>query len=286
MRPRRTLLFLPGDSERKIARAAVSAVDAVVMDLEDGVAVAHKEIARSNVLTALQSVDFGRSERIVRLNAVGTGLETADLEATVAGRPDAYLLPKVSSPTAIQWLDQSLTVAETRHGFEQGHIRILALIETALGVVNLTTIAQASPRLDVLAFGAEDLAGDIGAIRTRAGWEVFYARSAVVTTAAAFGLQAIDMIFTDLENDAALGDECRQAMDLGYQGKMAIHPRQAALIQTAFTPSPAQLAAAHRLVDAYRRHQEAGSGVFTLDGHMVDAPMIRAAERTLGRANV
>ena len=282
--PRRALLFMPGDSVRKIAKAMTLDADSIVMDLEDGVAFSQKETARAVVLASLQTLDFGRRERVVRLNPVGSGLEPTDLAATVAGRPDAYMLPKVHSPEHLVWLDSALAKAEAEHGWEVGQIRILALIETALGVMNLAAIAQASPRLQALLFGAEDLAADIGAVRTRSNSEVQYARSAVVTAAAAYGLQAIDMVFTDLADKAGLAVECRQAVELGYQGKMAIHPRQTPIIQTAFSPTPAQLAAAQRLVDAYRAHQAAGAGVFVLTGRMVDAPMLAAAEKGLARA--
>ncbi len=275
---------MPGDSVRKIAKATTLDADSIVMDLEDGVAFSQKEAARAVVLASLQTLDFGPRERVVRLNPVGSGLEQADLDATVAGRPDAYLLPKVQAPEHLVWLDQALGAAEARHGWEAGTIHLLALIETARGVVNVAAIARASPRLQALLFGAEDLAADLGAVRTRSNREVLYARSAVVTAAAAFGLQAIDMIFTDLADEAGLEAECRQAVELGYQGKMAIHPRQAAVIQAVFTPSAEQVAAAERLIAAYRDHKDAGAGVFVLDGRMVDAPMLAAAEKVLARA--
>lgn len=283
-RPRRSLLFLPGDSERKIAKAAVLGADCVVMDLEDGVAPSAKATARACVLAALQTVDFGGSERIVRLNPVGSGLEEDDLAGTLTGQPDAFMLPKVDSPASIHWLDRHLSAAETAHGWEAGSIQVLALIETALGIMNLREIAQASPRLDALLFGAEDLAGDMGAVRTPAGWEVFFARSTVAIAAAAYGLQAIDMVFVTLDDLEGLAAECQQAVELGYQGKMAIHPRQVPVIQAAFSPTTDQLAAAQRLLAAYHAHQDAGTGVFALDGKMVDAPMLRAAERILARA--
>jgi citrate lyase beta subunit len=283
-RPRRGLLFLPGDSERKIVKAAALGADGVVMDLEDGVAAAAKTTARATTLAALQTVDFGRSERVVRLNPVGSGLEEADLAATLPGRPDAYMLPKVGSPAAIAWLDQQLTAAEIASGWRPGGIRILAIIETALGIMNLREIAQASARLDALLFGAEDLAADMGAIRTPAGAEIAVARGLVAIAAAAYNLQAIDMVFVTLDDLDGLAAECRRAVELGYQGKMAIHPRQIPVIQTAFASPPAQIAAAQRLIDAYHRHQAEATGVFALDGKMVDTPMVAAAERVLARA--
>jgi len=286
MRSRRALLFMPGDSEHKIQKAAGLAVDSIVMDLEDGVAWSQKGAARAMVLQALQTLDFGGSERVVRLNPVASGLAEVDLQTTIAGRPDAYVLPKVEAPADLIWLEDRLGQFEARCGWPPGGIRMLALIETARGVVNVREIAQAGRRLDALLFGAEDLIGDIGGVRTQSNWEVQYARSKVAITAAAFGLQPIDQIFVDLKDEDGLTAECLQALALGYRGKMAIHPTQAALIQAAFSPTPAQVAAARRLIAAYEAHQSRGTGVFALDGKVVEAPMLKAAQQLLARADI
>ncbi len=285
MRIRRALLFMPGDSERKIHKAAALGIDSIVMDLEDGVAWSQKQAARAATAQALQALDFGGSERAVRLNPAPSDLAEADLQATIAARPDAYVLPKVETPAHLLWLAAQLDHFEARFGWPSQGIRILALIETARGVVNVHEIAQASPRLDALLFGAEDLIGDIGGVRTPSNREVLYARSKVAIVAAAFGLQAIDQIFVDLHDQARLQAECQEALELGYRGKMAIHPTQAALIQAAFSPTPAQMAAAAQLVAAYEAHQACGAGVFTLDGKVVEAPMVKAAQQLLSRVD-
>jgi citrate lyase subunit beta-like protein len=151
-------------------------------------------------------------------------------------------------------------------------------------VLFLREIAGASSRLDALVFGAEDLAGDMGAQRTAEGWEVFYARSAVVTTAKAYGLQAIDMVFIDLQDVGALEMECRFARRMGYDGKMAIHPRQVEVMHQVFRPSEEEVAWALHIIRSFESHQSKGSGVFDLDGKMVDMPMVRAAKNTLRKA--
>jgi citrate lyase beta subunit len=174
--------------------------------------------------------------------------------------------------------------AEDARGWPSASIRLLAIVETARGVMNLKEIAQASQRLDGLMFGAEDLAANIGARRTRAGWEVFYARSAVVTAAAAYNLQAIDMILADLNDLDRLEEECISAQALGYEGKMAIHPRQVEVIDRVFTPSGEEIEQAQRLVQANNQHQATGSGVFELDGQMIDRPLVRTAEQVLAKA--
>ncbi|HEY53988.1 MAG TPA: CoA ester lyase [Caldilineae bacterium] len=284
MRPRRTVLFVPGDSERKIRKAAMLDADCVVMDLEDGIAWSRKGAARKTATEALLTMDFGRSERAVRINAVGSGLEEADLKSTIVGRPDAYVLPKVETPAQLIRLDKMLDVLERRCEYEPNSTRVLALVETALGIMNLREIAQTSRRVDALMFGAEDLIGDIGGRRTQGRWEVFYARSKIVTTAAAFGLQAIDMVFVDLNDAEGLQAECQQAAELGFRGKMAIHPDQLPVTLAAFSPTSEQVSEAKRLIEAYETYQASGSGVFTLDGKMVEASMLRTAEQVLARA--
>ncbi len=281
---RRALLFVPGDNRRMIQKATTLDVDCLCLDLEDGVALNRKEAARDIIRESLQTLNFGRSERLVRLNRLGSGLEQADFDQTIGGRPDGVLLPKVESPEAIRWLDEHLTSAERANGWPRGSLTMLAMIETAKGVVNLPAIAGASARLSALVFGAEDLAGDLGATRSREAWEVFYARSAVVTHAAAFGLQAIDMVYVDYRDTEGLVREARQGADLGYAGKQIIHPGQIAPVQAAFTPSDDAIAAAQRLVAAFEAHQASGRGAFALDGKMVDRPMLRAAEQVLAKA--
>lgn len=285
-RVRRALLFMPGDDRRKIEKGALIDVDAIIMDLEDGVALSNKEAARHGVSAALQEVDFGKSERIVRLNPPSVPeLSRPDFDITIRGRPNTYVLPKIESAGQVQLIDSWLTEAESLNGWPAGEIALIALIETALGIVRLAEIAASSSRLQALAFGAEDLAGDMGAQRTAEGWEGFYARSAVVLYAKAFGLQAIDTPFIDVKADETmLADEAERAMQMGYTGKLAIHPRQVAVIQQVFTPTAVQIDRARELIDLHQRHQAAGTGVFAFEGKMVDMPMIRAAQSILDRA--
>jgi citrate lyase beta subunit len=284
MRVRRALLYMPGDDRRKIEKAVGLGVDSICMDLEDGVALNRKQDARDMIRAALETLDFGKAERLVRINPVNSDLVSEDLKAVLPGRPDGLVLPKVQDAQQVQRVSQYLREFEKESGLPEGQIVLLALIETARGVVNLKEIAQSDPRLQALIFGAEDLAGDIGATRTRPGWEIFYARSAVVTHAAAFGLQAIDMVFMDLHDIAALSAECEQAAQMAYTGKQAIHPRQIEPIQIAFSPSPQAIEQAQRVVQAAAEHQQAGSGAFALDGKMIDAPVVRAAEWVLEKA--
>ncbi len=281
---RRALLYLPGDSRRKIDKAASLDVDCICLDLEDGVALNQKEAARAEIRRALSEVNFGRSEVLVRLNPFGSAFTDADLSATAPGHPHGFVLPKVESAEALRWLDARLSMLEAVNDWPPGQLVILAIVETALGILNLREIASATPRLQALIFGAEDLAGDMSLTRTRAAWEVLYARSAIVTHAAALGLQAIDMVWVDFNDTAGLVEECTFGMQLGYTGKQIIHPNQVAPVHTAFAPTPAAIAHAQRVIAAHEAHQASGQGAFALDGKMVDRPVVRAAENVLAKA--
>ena len=283
---RRAPLFMPGDSRRKIEKGAGMNVDSIIMDLEDAIALNQKETARLSVAEALREVDFGRAEALVRINQIIEGwIYKQDIEATVGEKPAGYVLPKVEGAEQVKHISELLTLAEEQHEFDRGSIKLLAIIETAKGIVNLKEIAQSDPRLEALIFGAEDLAGDIGAVRSEDGYEIFYARSAVVTHAKAFGLQAIDTVFIDLTADAeTLQAETEMIRNMGYTGKLAIHPKQVEPIQHVFTPKPDEIEDAQRLVNAFNNNQNEGTGVFQYEGKMIDMPMIRAALGILERA--
>ena len=284
MRARRALLYMPGDDMHKIRKATTLGVDCVCMDIEDGVAFNRKSEARKTIVDALHVLEFGRSERLVRINPVGSGLELEDLLAGLEGRPDGIVIPKVENSDQVRWASQSIASIEKKYDWPAGGISLIAIVETGSGIINLPQIAAADPRLQALIFGAEDLAGDIGAIRSREGWEVFYARSAVVTHAAAFNLQAIDMVYLDFQDVEGLIIECQFGAQMGFSGKQIIHPNQVEPVQSAFTPSDEAISHAMRLMDSYAAHQQSGRGAFALEGKMVDAPIIKTAERVLERA--
>jgi citrate lyase beta subunit len=284
MIPRRALLYMPGDDLRKIQKATTLDVDCICMDMEDGVAPNRKAEARAVIAQALHNLDFGRSERLVRINAVGSGLETADLEMALPARPQGVVIPKLEYAEQIQWVSQQIWKYERNAGWPEGGIRLLVVVESARGILSLAQIAAADPRLEAMIFGAEDFASDIGAIRTSAGMEVFYARSALVTHAAAFALQAIDMVFIDFRDSEGLRREALQGAQMAFAGKQIIHPNQVAPVQEAFTPSDEAIAHARRLMAAFEQHQQAGRGAFALDDKMIDAPLVKAAERVLALA--
>ena len=281
-RLRRALLFMPGDNMHKIEKGAGLGIDGMIMDLEDGVALSKKAVARTTTLYALQTLQFGTTERLIRINPVGSPFWRDDLAGTIEGHPDCYIIPKVESAEQVKRVAIWLREAEHQRGWEK--TPLIAIIETALGIVHLTEIAMANRRLVALAFGAEDFAGSIGATRTPAGKEVLYARSAVVTHAAAFGLSAIDTPFVNLNDDDGLIRDTTSGMQMGYTGKLAIHPKQITPITQTFNPTESAIAYARRVLEANTAQQEGGTGVFELDGQMIDMPMVHAAETVMARA--
>jgi citrate lyase beta subunit len=284
MRARRALLYTPGDDQHKIQKTTTMDIDCICLDIEDGVANNRKAQARVVINEALTTLKFGQSERLVRINPVGSGLEIQDLAEVLPAKPDGIVIPKVEYGDQVRWISAQISDVEKVKGWSPGAICIIAQIETARGVVNLQQIASADFRLQGLIFGAEDFAGDTGAIRTQDGWEVFYARSAVVIHAAAYDLEAIDLVFTDLNDIDGLINEARQGMQMGFSGKQIIHPNQVKPVQEVFTPSDEAIAQALRLLDTFNTHQQAGQGAFALDGKMIDAPVIKSAKRILERA--
>lgn len=283
-RVRRAQLYVPGDDLHKIEKAAALGVDSLILDIEDGVAMARKDAARETIAKALRTIDFGRTERLVRMNPVDSGLEEDDLETALVMHPDGIVVPKVERPEHIMWVSEQIAAFERKNNWTDGGICILALIETARGFVNIREIAGSDPRLDALIFGQYDLAGSLGATITPAGHESLYARSTLIIHAVAFGLQAIDSVDVDLQDIEGLVQHATQSMQMGFTGKQAIHPRQIEPINAVFTPTDEAIAAARRLVEAYEEHQAGGRGAFALDGKMVDMPIIRAADNVLARA--
>ncbi|MGD0877121.1 MAG: CoA ester lyase [Anaerolineales bacterium] len=283
MHSRRALLYMPGLDRHKIEKALTLGVDCICMDMEDGVAPERKAEARQGIAAALRELDFVRSEKLARINAAGSGLETEDIQAVLPFHPDGVVIPKVETPEQIQWASGMIEAAELEHGWPVHSIRLLAGLETPKAILNLKEIA-CQPHLDALIFGGEDYAASVGATRTPGAEELLYARSAVVAACAAYGLQAIDMVSVDFQDLAALRREARFGAQLGYTGKQVIHPQQVTPVQEAFTPDEAAIASARRIVETFELHQAAGSGAFALDGRMIDRPLVIAAQGVLERA--
>lgn len=280
----RSLLFVPGHRREMIAKAAAAGADAVILDLEDGVAPGEKDAARRTVAAALDGSLPEHLVVFVRVNSTGSGLLDADLRGAARARMDGVCLPKCDSPADVQALAARLLTVEDRLGLPRGRLRILALIETTRGVQNAAAVARESPRVWGVVFGAEDFTADAGLPRTREGTELAPARTAVSLAAHAAGVEAIDGIFADFRDDAALAADTAEARRLGYTGKTVIHPAQIAPVHRVLAPAADEIAKARRIVDAFEQAEAAGSGIVVVDGAMVDRPVAVRAQRVLARA--
>lgn len=275
---RRSVLFTPGDNEKRMLKALTLGADTVCFDLEDAVAPENKELARATVKKVLTEAPPGGPERCVRINALSTDEWRADVAAAMAARPDVIMVPKAQDPLEVARLSQELAEEEARLGIHPGTTRFLLIVETALGVLQALPVAHAAgQRLSGLLFGAEDLAADAGLLRTRESVEVLYARSHVALAAAAARVPCVDQVFTNIQDAAGLEVEARAARMLGYTGKMAIHPDQLAPIHRAFTPSTQEVEAALRLLKA----AEGQGGAFRFEGRMIDSPLVLQAQRVV-----
>jgi citrate lyase beta subunit len=274
---------MPGDDWKKITKALTLGVDCICMDMEDGVAVNRKAEARETIAKALRELDFGASEKLARINAVGSGWEKEDIDAVLPYRPDGIVIPKIESLDQIQWGSEIIEAAELKYGWPINSVRMLVGVETAKGILNLKEIAS-HPRLDAIIFGGEDFAASVGATRTSDAIELLYARQAVVVACAAFGLQAIDIVAIDFKNLEVVRAEAEFGARLGYSGKQIIHPAQVEPVQAAFTPSAKMIEDAKRIVDAFEASQKEGKGAFALDGKMIDMPLLKNAQKVLERA--
>ncbi|KAF9958761.1 hypothetical protein BGZ72_010978 [Mortierella alpina] len=282
-RIRRSIFYVPGSDERKLKSSLSLAADCLVYDLEDGVAHNRKNIAREMVFDALEASEHRKAEKAVRINAVGSGLEFDDLNVVLrSSRLQAIVIPKVQSAKDVQFVSQM--VDSVAPFITRKNVRIIASIESALGVMNLKEIATADPRVDALVFAAEDYCADLGLTRTRDGVEMLYGRSAIVTAAHAYGLQAIDLVCMDYKNDEILREECEFGRRMGFLGKQAVHPRQLDIIQRCFLPTDQEIARAADISEGYQEHSKRGVGAFNYNGKVIDLPVVKWAEKILSRA--
>lgn len=274
---RRTVMFSPGDQPELLRKAPGTGADVIVFDLEDAVAPAKKTAGRDAVRDVVTDIDPD-AELCVRLNPVGDGGEadvTAVFGESDATAVDSVMLPKVGSATAVEAVADLLA----EHG---ARLPVLALLETAAGVLNAREIAGADPT-DAVLLGAEDLAADIGATRTREGTEILHAREHVVLAASGAGIDAIDTLYTDYEDTEGLAEDASFGRDLGFDGKMVIHPGQVPVVNDAFTPDEAEVEWARTVLAASDEAAEDDVGVFSVEGEMIDAPLIAQAEDVVRR---
>lgn len=284
----RSLLFVPGDSEKKFAKASGIGADVLILDLEDSVAPSMKEAARAQVAALLDD----RSQRdwsfFVRVNPFDTGMTFDDLAAVVKPGLDGLLIPKANGAADIARIGEELDRLEAKAGMTQGSVKIAVVAtETPLAMFNLGSYTPPHPRLVALTWGAEDLAAAIGATGNKeedGHWTDPYrlARSLCLYASASAGVAPVDTLYADFRNPEGLEADCRRARRDGFTGRIAIHPDQVAIINRCFSPSDEEIAEAQKIVDAFAANPYAGT--LGIDGKMVDIPHLKAARRTLASA--
>jgi citrate lyase subunit beta/citryl-CoA lyase len=283
----RSFLFVPGDSERKLAKGPSSGPDALILDLEDSVAADRKQIARDMVRAYLKSANRAGPKLYVRVNALDTGLTLGDLALVMQGKPDGIVFPKCVGQANLDLLANYIDAFEAREDIEAGTTRILSIAtESAAAVLALTATPARHARLIGHSWGGEDLMADLGALAKGPSPGEYddtfrFARTVNLLASVAAGVTAYDTVYPDIKNVAGLRAEANVAKRMGYGGKIAIHPDQVAVIHEVFTPSAQEIDWAQRVVATFESNP--GSGVLTLDGKMLDRPHLVLARRLLAR---
>jgi len=279
----RSLMFVPGNSEKMLSKAiGLDNLDVAMFDLEDGVPPWMKDEARELVASMLGRPPGGPS-RFVRINAIATERMEADQQSVIVPGLEGVVLPKVETADEVQLVDRILTEREPSASLVAGSVKIIAAIESARGLLNAPQVAAASPRMMGLMFGAEDFGLDIGLSTNRQGEarELVYARSAVVVAAASAHIQAIDGVWPDFKDVEGVTSDSIQARRLGFTGKSTFHPGQIDIINEIFSPSAEDVDLAQRVVKAFEEAQAAGSGSVALGGQLIDLPIVERARRVL-----
>lgn len=279
----RSMLFAPGNHPRKVAKVFAAGADAVILDLEDAVAITEKPVTRAKVVQALQSPR--QCLGYVRINGLDTPFAFEDLEAVVTSCVDGIIVPKIESPEELRTAEWVIGALEAKSGIPVGSIDVLPIIETGRGVAAVRSIAAAAERTRRLSFGAGDYTADMGLEWTRAEPECAHARAEIALASRAAGLEApVDTVWTRLGDDEGLTASAVTARTMGYQGKLCIHPDQLALVHAAFTPDPSAIAQAERIIEAFAQAEAEGSASIQVDGGFVDYPIVERARRTLAIA--
>ena len=277
---RRTMLFMPGNNPGMLQDAGILGADSIILDLEDAVSLTEKDSARILVRDAIKNVDYNGVEVVVRVNPMDTEYGITDVDVVARVKPDTILVPKADVGQII-FVDNMLNKIENEEGFEEGSIKIIALIETAIGLETIYDVIKASSRVVGVLLGGEDLTSDLGIKRTKEGEEIFYARNKVATVCRALKVDSIDTPFTDTNDYEGLREDTAKAKSLGLTGKSSINPRQIDIIHSVYAPSMLEIKYALRVLSAMKEAEKDGKGVFSLDGKMIDAPVLSRAKNTV-----
>ena len=279
-RLRRTMMFLPGNNPSMITDAYIYGPDSVMIDLEDATSVNQKDAARFLVSEALKTIDYKTTETVVRVNGLDTPFGADDIRAVVKAGVNVVRLPKTDTPDEIIAVDKLITEVEKEIGRE-GETLLMAAIESATGIMNVKEIALASKRLMGIALGAEDYVTNLKTSRSKHGWELYYAREAIVLAARNAGIYCFDTVYSDVNNLDGFRQEVQFIKDLGFDGKSCIHPKQVRIVHEIYTPSQKEIEKSIRIINGAKEAEAKGSGVISVDGKMVDNPIIMRAQRCL-----
>ena len=278
---RRSMLFLPGATPSIVVHGSTLQADSMIIDLEDAVSPLEKDAARILTKHVLAGMGQSACETIVRINGLDTPFWQKDLDEVLPSRPQVILCPKINCTADLEQLDAYMTQVEKEHGMDVGATKVICLIETAKGIKNVYEIADFGGRVVALFFGAADFSADMQIRRTESGFELLYAKSRMVNACRAAGIDCYDTPYSDVENTAGLIRELEEGRALGFTGKAAINPRQVQLINEYYSPSEAEIAEAHAVLEALERAKKMGRGVITIGNRMIDAPDILKAQRVI-----
>ncbi|MDD7603114.1 MAG: CoA ester lyase [Firmicutes bacterium] len=280
---RRSMLFLPGNSPNILLNADFLGSDSIILDLEDAVAPTEKDAARILVRNAITSLGYTR-EVIVRINPVESPYWQKDLREIIPVKPDMIMPTKVGCAADVKVVSDYITQLEKEFGMEEGGVKMIPLIETAMGVENAYEIASADPRVTAIFLGGEDFTADMRCKRTKEGTEIFYARSRMVLAARAAGVDVYDTPWTDVEDYDGLIEDAKFAKSLGFTGKSSISPRHIPFINEVFSPTEEEIQYARDVFDCIEKAKAEGKGVVSLHGKMIDAPIVARARQVLEAA--
>ena len=283
-RLRRSMLFVPGNNPGMIRDAHIYGSDSIMFDLEDSVSINEKDAARYLVYKALTSLKYGKKELVVRINALDTRLGIDDLEAIVRAQPHVIRLPKTETAQDVIDCEREIERIEREIGMPVGTTGMMAAIESAKGVLNAYDIARSSKRLIGIALGAEDYVTDLKTTRSPEGIELLFARSMIVNAARAAGIAALDTVYSDVNNEEGFRAEAELIKKLGFDGKSVINPRQIQPLHDVVNPSEKDIAKALAIMEAIKEAESRGSGVISLNGKMIDKPVVERARYMLERA--
>ena len=279
-RLRRTMMFVPGNNPGMMADAHIYGPDSIMLDLEDSVTMAEKDAARLLVYNALKSVDYGNTEMVVRINPLNTPYGKKDIEAVVKAGVHVIRMPKTETAEEVREVEREIERVEQELGCV-GRTKIMAAIESAIGVVNAYDIAIASPRMMGIALGAEDYCANLKTQRTPGGDELRLARETIVVAARAAGIDALDTVYSNLNDMETFRNEVEYIKTLGFDGKSIINPRQIEVVNEVFAPKEKDIAKSRAIIAAIKEAEAKGSGVIAVNGKMVDRPVVIRAERTI-----